>query len=280
MFHARFLEHRFSGSSLSTAYRLTASVLLFAVMAAPASAQDGADGFDPSASSEPTISGQANLRGTVGVPRGGFDDNISRPGGGLNLFLGGWIDSTPVVVGLDLGFLSYGSTTDEVPLSSTIGPRAPVEVRTSNNILETHLSLRLQPEHGRVRPFVEGLAGFKYLFTRTSVGEENFVGEDPDDSITSSTNFDDFALSGGAGAGVDVRVYQQSPSGEGVRTVSLHLGVQYLIGQKAEYLAEGALADDNGDGRLGESELDIRRSRTTLLQPQFGVTFQLSGNDG
>jgi len=159
-----------------------------------------------------------------------------------------------------------------VPFSSTVGPRVPVEIETSNNILETHLSLRLQPKHGRIRLYIEGLAGFKYFFTRTSLVDgdvgDNFGEEERlSNEIAGSTNYDDFALSGGAGAGIDIRLY---------RPVSLHLGVQYLVGQEAEYLAEGNLTDDNSNGQLDRSEMDVHRSRTTLLQPPFGVTLQLA----
>jgi len=61
--------------------------------------------------------------------------------------------------------------------------------------------------------------------------------------------------------------------------VSVHLGVQYLLGQEAEYLAEGDLTDDNENGQLDRSEMDVRRSRTTFLQPQFGVTFRFADSD-
>jgi hypothetical protein len=61
--------------------------------------------------------------------------------------------------------------------------------------------------------------------------------------------------------------------------VDLHLGVQYLLGQEAEYLAEGALSDQNGNGELDRSELDVRRSRTTFLQPTVGVTVRLADTD-
>ncbi|MCS4194368.1 hypothetical protein GGP50_002594 [Salinibacter ruber] len=171
-----------------------------------------------------------------------------------------------------------------MPFSRTVGPRVPVEVSTNNNVVETHLSLRLQPRTGRFRPYVEGLAGFKYLFTRTTVGGEDFgnddLGDDElGDDIAGSTNYDDFALSGGAGAGIDVRVYRRREPGKTLRAVGVHLGVQYLLGQEAEYLAEGDLTDENGNGRLDRSELDVRRSRTTFLQPQFGVTFRLAGTD-
>jgi hypothetical protein len=188
------------------------------------------------------------------------------------------------MAGLDVGFLRYGNATEQVPFSSTVGLRVPVEVETSNNILETHLSLRLQPRHGRIRPFVEALAGFKYLFTRTSLVEEDFGNDFGDrdglgDELAGTTNFDDFAFSGGAGAGVDVRVYRQDDPKTSLRTVSVHLGVQHLLGQEAEYLAEGDLTDDNENGQLDRSEMDVRRSRTTFLQPQFSVTFRFADSD-
>ncbi len=245
----------------------------------PAAAQNQL-GASPTDAERPPVAGQINLRGTVGVPQGSLQDNIGGVGGGAHLYLGGWIRQSPVLAGVDIGILNYGRTSDNVPFSRTVGPRIPVDVTTTNNVLETHLSVRLQPRRGRLRPFVEGLVGFKYLFTRTSLSEED-LGDDVDagDNIASSTNFDDFAFSGGAGAGLDVRVYQPDDPAKRVQGVGLHLGVQYLLGQEAEYLAEGALTDDNDNGELDRSELDVRRSRTTLLQPQFGVTVRFAGDD-
>jgi hypothetical protein len=56
-------------------------------------------------------------------------------------------------------------------------------------------------------------------------GEDDFSGE-----VASTTNFNDFALSGGAGAGIDIRLFQQGEAAKTVQAVSLHLGVQYLWG--------------------------------------------------
>lgn len=258
-----------------------ASVLLLATAAlmvtSPAAAQDQLDPPSPS-TAEPGISGQFNVRGTVGVPQGGLRSNINGPGGGLHAYFGGWAGQSPVLIGLDVGLLSYGRTTDEVPFSSTVGPRVPVEVSTSNNVLETHLSLRLQPRNWRFRPYVEGLVGFKYLFTRTRIGDVEDFGEGIGDDVAGSTNYDDIAFSGGAGAGFDVRLFEPDNPSAALRGVSLNLGVQYLLGSEAEYLAEGNLTDENGNGQLDQSELNVRRSRTTFLQPQFGVTFRFASS--
>ncbi len=275
-------RHRSSQSRGSRIRLLLASLLVLgagALLTATPAAGQGGLAPSPVADSVPAVSGQVNLRGTVGIPRGGLRNNISGVGGGLHGYIGGWIGRRPLLVGLDLGILNYGRTTDQVPFSRTVGPRVPVEVSTNNNVVETHLSLRLQPRTGRFRPYVEGLAGFKYLFTRTTVGGDDFGNDELGDDIAESTNYDDFALSGGAGAGIDVRVYQQREPGKTLRAVDVHLGVQYLLGQEAEYLAEGDLTDENGNDQLDRSELDVRRSRTTFLQPQFGVTFRLADTD-
>lgn len=216
----------------------------------------------------PSITGVGRLNFVVGVPSGAFRDHIRRPGFGGNLFAGARFGRTPLVLGVDLGFLVYGRSVDTVPFSSTVGPRVRVEVVTTNNILEPHLVLRLQPDIGRLQPYVDGLIGVKYLFTETRVRDED---RSDNEDIASTTNFQDLAWSGGAGAGLDVQVYRGAADEE-VRTVSLHLGVQYLVGGQAEYLAGGDLDDTNGNGQLDEAELDIRRSTTTLLQPQVGVT--------
>lgn len=216
------------------------------------------------------IVGEGRLNVVVGVPMGAFRDNTERLGVGGSLFGGLRRSGSPVVLGLDLGFLVYGRSVDTVPFSSTVGPRVQVEVVTTNNIVQPHLVLRLQPADGRVRPYIDGLFGFKYLFTETRVRDDD---QFDDTDIASTTNFRDVAVSGGVGAGLDIRVYRGRPKDD-VRTVSVHLGTQYLAGGQAEYLAEGALEDTNGNGQLDDEELSIRRSTTTLLQPQLGVTVQ------
>jgi len=215
-----------------------------------------------------------SLNFNVGVPVGPFSDNIEDPGYGGNLFLGTQLGASPVVLGLDLGFLIYGRSEQTVPFSNTVGPRVNVDVITTNNIFQPHAVLRLQPLQGPFRPYVEAVGGFKYLFTRTRIEDRGNSNNDGDD-IASETNFDDFAWSGGGGAGVEIMVYRPSANAgtnSSFRGLSLHFGSQYLFGQEAEYLAEGELVDENRNRRLDDSELDVRRSATTLLVFKLGVT--------
>ena len=249
-----------------SAARLLLPVLLSLLVCSPAAAQE------PSSSThDRSLRGVGRLSFVVGVPTGAFRDNIDRLGFGGSVFGGVRLPQIPLVLGADLGFLVYGRSVDTVPFSGTVGPRVQVEVVTTNNIVQPHLVLRLQPADGRVRPYLDGLFGFKYLFTETRVRDEDRFDDDAD--IASTTNFRDATISGGVGAGLDIRVYRGRPKAD-VRSASLHLGLQYLAGGRAEYLAEGSLEDTNNNGQLDDSELNIRRSRTPLLQPQIGVTVQ------
>jgi hypothetical protein len=211
---------------------------------------------------------EASLNFTIGFPTGEFRDNIDDPGFGGSIYGGLQLGQSPVAIGLDLNFLVYGRSRQTVPFSQTVGPAVQVDVVTTNSIVQPHLTARLQPQDGTFRPYLAGLVGFKYLFTETEVRDDDRQDRDP---IASTTNFDDFAFSGGAAAGVNIRLYRTAPE-KTLRDVSLHLGVQYLYGQEAEYLAEGEIEDVNENGRIDDEELDIRRSQTTLIQPQIGVT--------
>lgn len=205
----------------------------------------------------------------LGVPQGEFRENVSRPGFGLDLFGGLGFEPSPFVVGVDFGFLLYGRETSSRPFSPTI-PEVTVDVETTNNILQSHLVLRMQPPEGDVRPYLDGLFGFKYLFTQTTIRSERRLDQEP---IAQSTNFDDFAWSYGIGGGVDIPMYRPSPDDEAenaqpsVRSVELRLGAQYLFGTEADYLREGSIEVVDG-----EVLFDVSRSRTTFLEPVLGIT--------
>jgi hypothetical protein len=199
----------------------------------------------------------------VGLPQNEFRDNIDEEGYGFSGHFGYFIGHTPIMVGADIGYLNYGTETRLEPFSGTI-PDVIVEVRTTNNILMLHGFARVQPQEGALRPYVEGLWGFKYLFTRTSIEEEVF-----NQPIASYTNFDDLASSWGLGAGIDIRLWEAwpRPAGGGIFDVSLNLSARYLWGSEAEYLKKGSIRQDPDGGVTYE----VLRSKTEMLIPQVGL---------
>ncbi len=200
----------------------------------------------------------------LGFPQGRFDENIDRLGAGGSGYFIYKFKQSPFSAGISFSVLLLGSQT-RVELFSANIPEVEVNVTTRNYILMGHLVLRIQPSGGELRPYVEGLLGFNYLWTETGVYDPGCgVGE-----IASSVNQDDFAWSAGAGCGLLIRIYEKKKNQDkGGFSISIDLGARYLLGGKAEYLSEGGIILDNG-----RAIYDTRLSRTDLITTRIGMSF-------
>ncbi len=203
-----------------------------------------------------------------GFPTGEFGENVKNPGIGLSGFVGYMIPRTPAVIGLDLGYLIYGHERRTEQFSLTI-PDVHVDVVTENNIFSMNAFLRLQTKTDPLRFYVEGVVGFHYLFTSTSienVDRSPFSGED----IVSSTNLDDFAFTKGVGGGLLIELWRggedRTPQNRSLRTVSLDFRMRYLDGSQADYLKRGDIVR-----RSGTAELNITKSTTDLITAHIGI---------
>jgi opacity protein-like surface antigen len=202
---------------------------------------------------------QIGIDFTTVIPQGSFKQNVTNNGYGLGGQFLVSLGRTPLHLGVDAGFVNYGSEEHEEPLSTTI-PEVRLKVKTNNNIILTHLLLRAQPRHGTVRPYADGLIGFKYLFTDTSITNDS-----DDEELASTTNFSDSTFSYGFGGGVQVQLVDL---GRG-RPLLLDGKVRYLRGSQAEYLKKGSIRRENGI-----VSFDVLSSRTDVLSVQVGVTFR------
>jgi hypothetical protein len=205
----------------------------------------------------------------VGVPQGEFSDEIDRLGWGLGLMGGYKIPETPLMVGLDFGFMNFGIETRTEPLSTTI-PDITVDVENSYNLVTGNLVLRLNGPPSKFRPYIDGLFGFNYFFTQTVLRERGAFSEE---DVLRDTNFEDTSLSYGFGTGINLRVYngaaqQSSASDFTLGAVYLNAGLRYMFGREAEYLQEGSITRNNGNVTF-----DVSRSETDLLYFKFGVNF-------
>ena len=201
---------------------------------------------------------------TLGFPQNEFADNVDNVGFG---FTGQFLFSfpqSPLSVGASVNFLIYGSETREEPFSTTI-PGVFVDVTTTNNIILAHLLLRLQPPRGMIRPYLDGLFGFNYLWTSTRIEDQGDFEE-----IASSTNFDDITFGWGGGTGFSIRVFQREESSayyDGPDAVYIDVGMRYLRGGEAEYLQEGSIEQSNGDVIY-----DVDKSITDIMTFHLGAT--------
>lgn len=213
-------------------------------------------------SAQPSVS----VTGLAAVPQGEFDAALGSVGGGVSATFLYQVPGTPIALGAEGSAAIYGYERRTEPLSLTI-PDVRVGVTTSNNFAQGLVVLRLQVPRGGVRPYVDGVAGVTYLFTETSVGDDDFY--DDYGEPLSSVNFDDVAGVAGGGVGVLIALHR-GVSDEGRPTsVSLDARVRYLVGGQATYLGRGDIV------RFDDGTIDIlpRRSRTDMVVPHLGVSF-------
>lgn len=242
--------------------RFRLSLLAAALLAAPALAAqdcDCGDWDDYDYERRPT-GGYAGGSFTIADPQGEFADYVDGGlGGNLHymhaLDRDGWL-----ALRIDGGFAIYGYERQRVPLSPTLGGRILVDLTTSNDIAWIGVGPQIGVPDGRLRPYVNGYAGYSYLATTSSVESSSYYYDD--EPYFTTTNFDDWSFSYGGGAGVYV------PLRRGPQPVSIDLGVRYHNNGEAEYLREGDIRD-NQDGSI---TLFPVRSDTDLLTFHIGLT--------
>jgi hypothetical protein len=203
---------------------------------------------------------QAGLHFMLGSPQAEFRKNVDRLGVGVTGNIGYAPEGTPVMLGLEFGYMNYGTTERREPFSSTI-PDVTVKVTTTNNFVLGHAFVRMQANTGFFRPYVQGMLGFNYLFTDTKIGDE----DEADREVASSTNLSDGAFSYGAGTGVLILVYK--PDDGTIGDLLVDLGIRYTFGGEAEYLKEGSIK--NVGGRVVYESM---KSKTDLIVFQVGLS--------
>jgi hypothetical protein len=204
-----------------------------------------------------------------GFPKGTFRDNISHAIGGLNLEFTYSPRRMPLAVGISFGFLEYGSETISEFLQAT-NADFEIDVRTTNIIILGHLLFRLQPDQGRIRPYLDALIGINHLTTDTKIVGP---GSGPYDYEISKNNLNDTVLSYGGDLGLMIVVVEKPLKLKKQSTKNRKWGilidsrVRYLKGGEAEYLIKGSISRvDN------ELVYNIKRSATDLLGIQLGIT--------
>lgn len=203
---------------------------------------------------------QFSLDLQLGAPQKEYKTQLGdRLGFGVGGMFGVRLADSPVMIGVDMGFMNFGIETRDEPLSTTI-PDIRVEVENSYNLFHGDLLLRLIAPQTTVRPYLDGLVGFNYFYTETVLRERGGFVDEP--ALLRDTNFRDTSLSYGFGAGIQFKVYNVDGN-----SVYVHLNSRYMFGREAEYLREGSIIRENGNVTF-----DVVQSTTDLLYFKLGVT--------
>lgn len=200
----------------------------------------------------------------VAQPQGDFAKYLKNSpiGGGFNLAYR--LSRSPLVIGLSLNLLQYGREVRTKMLSPNI-PELYVDVVTANYMLLGHVFVRFWPQKGKIRPYIEGLIGFNYLETNTSL--ENAYTGYGSYSFISAKNASDWASSLGLGGGLTLRVAtigSKKPSPP--FTLQIDMGLRYLRGSEARYLRKGDI-----ERFEGVAIYHFCQSRTDLLRGSISL---------
>lgn len=206
----------------------------------------------------------------MGFPRGPFRENVGVAMGGFSGYVGGYPPRSPTMIGLEVGYMIYGFEDHQEPFSTI--SNLNVDVETQHSVLSVHLLARLQPRRGWVRPYLDGLVGFHYFFTYTSVQNSDWTEEDR--TIASLIDHDDVTFSHGWGGGLMIKVYDGSRKkgfkpGHNVRQALIDLRVRNLYGAEALYIKEGGI-----HRATSSVTYDLNRSRTDMITAFIGLVYE------
>jgi hypothetical protein len=197
----------------------------------------------------------------IASPQGEFRQYVDNLGFGFQLQGTLWSPGRdrPFTIGLDASYIVYGSRTDRRPFSETI-PDVSVDVTRTNNIANMHLLFQISPFTGDVRPYIEGFFGGAYIFTTTEIKSDY-----QDQNIASTTNYDDFSWSYGAGGGILFKIAHDVGD---VQSLYIDLKARYTYGSEAKYLTQTGIVINPADSRVYYFPV---KSNTDLLTFQIGV---------
>lgn len=206
---------------------------------------------------------QAGINISLAFPQGEFGEQVDNIGYGLSgeFMILSPKPLSPFGVGLNVGFYVYGNESRREPMYNI--PEVFLQVDRTNNLVNFHMIFELGLPSGRIRPYIQGLFGGQYLFTETSVKNES-----NNEEFASSTNYDDWAWSYGAGGGLSI-LLAGDPITE-IGAIYLDFKGRYLFGSKAEYLKEGAVEVIGQQVRYYPS-----KSKTDMLTIHAGVRIAL-----
>jgi hypothetical protein len=163
--------------------------------------------------------------------------------------------ASPVLLGLDFGYFTYGK---EKQIASSTSPA----LKTTHNVFTWNGIGRLRPrfERGAITPFVDGLLGLKLYNTKTKIDKNiiDFIFNDDQREVIN--NVKDTGVNFGLGAGFYVN--QKVNGGPGFMIRCL-----YLWGDEVNYVVRNSLKVDSN----GFVTYETARANTTMFIIQLGI---------
>ena len=193
-------------------------------------------------------------------PQGAFGRNVGLGYGVDGAYLLRLDDAGIWSLRVSAGIVGYGDESRRAALGESVGGRVQVDVKTNNYIAPLSIGPQVTWPTGSFRPYVNAGIGGQAFFT-----ESHLEGSTDRTPFASTTNHSSFAASWALGGGVYMPVYS------GNTKVELDLGMQYVGGARARYLAAGSITD------LPGAQISVKplESATHLMIVRFGARIGL-----
>lgn len=229
---------------------------------------------------------QAGFGFSVGIPMKEFREATKAEGYGLGLTVTCPVGTEVVNFGANLNYQVYGYNAKNKDLIAdiTVGGTVidqiyiPLRVINTNSIFGMHGVMRVTAPTDVIRPYFEGLVGFRYISTTTRIEDrDDFWNDDEDNVLVRRTNLDDWIFSYGGGGGLQIELGED---------VYLDLRAYYLLGGKANYYDGNDTkkwdVEFSGSGYnpndINPDDFSIsaqpKNSRTDMLMTQIGFVFK------
>lgn len=160
----------------------------------------------------------------------------------------------------DVAAVAYGNEMKRSGFIDAAGGRVQVHTRTTNYIVPVFVGPQLAWPTGAIRPYIHGGIGVQTFATESSVS-----GMYDQLDLASSVNLSDATFVWAAGGGMRVPITRRA------RRAQLELGMQYLGGGRARYLASGSITDVPG----GAIHISPFESSTNSIMLRIGARLGL-----
>ncbi|MGB3525539.1 MAG: hypothetical protein WBB32_06195 [Flavobacteriales bacterium] len=201
---------------------------------------------------------EGDLGGTIGmsIPMGEFAETW-----GKDMFtVGGHLTlpsrRLPLQFGAAFGYAEMGKDVSTVPVADPNLLATEGRLAVKAKVFSYHTLLRLSPSKGKVRPYIEGLAGLRQFTTQSKLTVEGL-----DEALRKERNANDFVMSTGWAAGLMVTL-----GGSGY----IEARVERFHSGKTTFVDPSSIAVDQN----GEVSFSTLNSATGAMNVLLGVGFR------
>lgn len=210
--------------------------------------------------------GFLGLNFQVGIPHGEFADAYDETGygGSMDLFFR-LSPNVPIYAGLNVSLLAMEQYRKEFEVQLPGGFYQDYQLRVGSNIFSGYGGIRLMPGQGWLRPYAEGLIGFKNFYRSKRLQQQQNNSNEWQEVDTDTDGEWTLGYGGSAGLLFFVKSW-----------LAIDVKCSYLAGREVRFYKLQDPIDEEAFEEDPFSVFDPVRATTNMIIPQIGIVINLS----